>query len=197
MKHRHVFLLLLCVALSACGGSAPKRCVVGGCSGQLCIEEDGFGVTNCMWSESYACYKDFGKCERQPNGNCGWSQTPELKQCLDTRGKELPRTQAPTAPAAPTVPVGSTPVPPAPQPAPDRPAPPSAQDRAPAPPAAQNPPEPKSSPAAVVPPTSIVPQRRINKQPFSAPYFDMSHPDLPVSAAPRNDTPTPDDTPQE
>lgn len=56
------------------------QCRPGGCSGQLCTDEPDL-VTTCEWREEYACYQN-ATCERQPSGECGWTQSPELKQCL-------------------------------------------------------------------------------------------------------------------
>ena len=64
---------------SDCGG-----CVVTGCSGQICADED--MASTCEWRDEYACYQDHGVCERQLNGECGWSDTPELTMCLDGFG---------------------------------------------------------------------------------------------------------------
>lgn len=61
------------------GGGA--QCFVGGCSGQICSDRKDV-VSNCMWTESYACYAT-AKCERQQNGQCGWTETSELKMCLE------------------------------------------------------------------------------------------------------------------
>jgi eight-cysteine-cluster-containing protein len=58
----------------------PADCVVGGCSGQLCSDEP--LASDCEWREEYACYRD-ATCERQPDGVCGWTPTPELLECLD------------------------------------------------------------------------------------------------------------------
>jgi hypothetical protein len=55
-------------------------CFVGGCSSQLCSEERD-AVSTCEWREAYACYKT-AKCERQSNGQCGWTPTSELNACL-------------------------------------------------------------------------------------------------------------------
>lgn len=57
------------------------KCVVDGCSGQLCVEERGDGISTCEWRDEYACYKT-ARCERQQNGLCGWTQTVELDSCL-------------------------------------------------------------------------------------------------------------------
>jgi hypothetical protein len=55
-------------------------CFVGGCSGQLCSDQPNMAST-CEWTEAYACYKT-AKCERQSNGQCGWTPTQELNMCL-------------------------------------------------------------------------------------------------------------------
>lgn len=58
-------------------------CMVGGCSGQLCVDAKTGGdmVTTCEYREEYACYQG-ATCERQATGQCGWTQTKELSQCL-------------------------------------------------------------------------------------------------------------------
>ncbi len=56
-----------------------KQCVVSGCSGQVCGEES--VTTTCEYREEYACYKS-AQCERQANGECGWTETSELRLCL-------------------------------------------------------------------------------------------------------------------
>jgi hypothetical protein len=60
---------------------APSgECFVGGCSGQVCSDQDGV-ITTCEWQEEYACYQT-ATCERQATGECGWTPTPELEACL-------------------------------------------------------------------------------------------------------------------
>ncbi|WP_437659432.1 hypothetical protein [Sorangium sp. So ce1182] len=67
--------------LEAClGGGEPAPCVVTGCSGQVCSDEN--VVTDCEYREEYACYSEHGVCERGASGECGWRQTPELEACL-------------------------------------------------------------------------------------------------------------------
>jgi hypothetical protein len=58
-------------------------CMVGGCSSQLCVDakDEGGGMSTCEWRESYACYQT-ATCERQASGQCGWTSTPELAQCM-------------------------------------------------------------------------------------------------------------------
>ncbi len=58
------------------------RCYVGGCSGQICSDQPDM-VSTCEYREAYGCYKSTGaKCERQSTGQCGWTQTTELAQCI-------------------------------------------------------------------------------------------------------------------
>lgn len=57
-----------------------QSCYVGGCSGQVCSDQEGV-ISTCEWREEYACYSD-AKCEVQADGNCGWTQTAELSACL-------------------------------------------------------------------------------------------------------------------
>lgn len=65
------------------GGSSSdnqnKPCFKTGCSGQVCSDEE--VITTCEWRTEYECYKA-AKCERQSNGKCGFTETPELRRCL-------------------------------------------------------------------------------------------------------------------
>jgi hypothetical protein len=56
-------------------------CYVGGCASQICSDQPGV-VSTCEWQDSYACYAT-ATCERQGDGLCGWTETPELTACLD------------------------------------------------------------------------------------------------------------------
>ena len=60
--------------------TAQGQCFVGGCSGQICSENEG-AISTCEWRAEYACYQD-ATCERQTNGDCGWTQTSSLQACL-------------------------------------------------------------------------------------------------------------------
>lgn len=59
--------------------SNMKPCVKTGCSGQICAEET--MMSTCEYRAEYECYKK-ATCERQANGNCGFTKTPELTSCL-------------------------------------------------------------------------------------------------------------------
>ena len=65
---------------------AENNCVVAGCSSQLCISkeeaENGGGISTCEFREEYACYR-FSECRTQETGKCGWTMTPEVRQCLE------------------------------------------------------------------------------------------------------------------
>lgn len=60
-------------------------CAIGGCSQQICGEagqvED--VATTCEWRDEYACYSE-SRCEKQADGQCGWTETAGFKQCLAT-----------------------------------------------------------------------------------------------------------------
>lgn len=56
-----------------------KPCFKTGCSRQVCSDEE--VVTTCEYRTEYECYKT-AKCERQANGKCGFTDTPELRRCL-------------------------------------------------------------------------------------------------------------------
>jgi hypothetical protein len=55
-------------------------CQLGGCGAQLCGEEP--QASDCWYEEWVECYRG-GLCERQDDGACGWTATPELVECLD------------------------------------------------------------------------------------------------------------------
>lgn len=65
----------------ACGTAGLAPCVPGGCSNQLCVEQGEDAISTCEWRPEHACYRS-ASCERQPNGQCGWTPTPALQQCL-------------------------------------------------------------------------------------------------------------------
>lgn len=58
------------------------ECKISGCSGQLCVNTDSPDIiTTCEYRPEYACYKT-ARCEKQSDGNCGWTQAPELLSCI-------------------------------------------------------------------------------------------------------------------
>jgi endosialidase-like protein len=63
------------------GSAQSGACKVGGCSSELCTDGTDNVVSPCIWRDEYACYKD-ATCERQADGQCGWTDTPALQKCL-------------------------------------------------------------------------------------------------------------------
>ena len=63
------------------GGQPPgaRRCFKTGCSSEVCADRD--VVTTCIFRPEFACYQK-AICARQANGECGFTQTPELLACL-------------------------------------------------------------------------------------------------------------------
>ncbi len=59
--------------------TGSKRCLKTGCSSHVCSDRD--VVTTCEFRPEYACYQK-AMCERQRNGECGFTQTAELTACL-------------------------------------------------------------------------------------------------------------------
>jgi len=56
-----------------------KPCIRTGCSSQICSDHD--VITTCEYKPEYECYKK-ATCERQANGDCGFTKTKELTDCL-------------------------------------------------------------------------------------------------------------------
>lgn len=64
--------------------TAGSECRPTGCSGQLCADQD--LVSTCEFKEEYACYGS-AVCKRQQNGECGWTQTTALAECISNAQK--------------------------------------------------------------------------------------------------------------
>jgi eight-cysteine-cluster-containing protein len=61
-------------------------CIRTGCSGHVCTDaSNGPLISTCEWREEYACYKT-AKCEKQSNGQCGWTPSESLQGCLKAAG---------------------------------------------------------------------------------------------------------------
>lgn len=62
--------------------ASAAECVRGGCSGELCLGADQEPMASiCVERPEWACYRA-AACERQADGACGFTQTPELSTCL-------------------------------------------------------------------------------------------------------------------
>lgn len=68
-----------------CASAPPPpqagACVRGGCSGEICHEPGQDIASICIARPEHACYPS-ATCERQANGQCGWTMTRELAACL-------------------------------------------------------------------------------------------------------------------
>jgi hypothetical protein len=64
--------------------TSKDGCIVTGCSSQVCADKQ--VITTCELRPEHSCYRT-AVCERQQNGECGWTQTPELIQCLAEPGE--------------------------------------------------------------------------------------------------------------
>jgi hypothetical protein len=56
-----------------------KPCFKTGCSSQVCSDRK--VVTTCEFRPEYECYQK-AECKRQTDGNCGFTKTRELTECL-------------------------------------------------------------------------------------------------------------------
>jgi hypothetical protein len=61
------------------GGIGQKPCMKTGCSSQVCSDQE--VITTCEFRPEYECYRR-AACERQRNGECGFTMTRELSDCL-------------------------------------------------------------------------------------------------------------------
>jgi hypothetical protein len=61
---------------------ASTECKIAGCSSELCVEPNDDGISPCSFRPEFACYKD-ATCARQESGQCGWTKTPALEQCIE------------------------------------------------------------------------------------------------------------------
>lgn len=58
------------------------NCIVGGCNGELCLDESAESVASiCIYEPKFDCFNG-ATCEIQDDGECGWTQTGELQACL-------------------------------------------------------------------------------------------------------------------
>ena len=68
-----------------------RTCAIGGCSNHVCGEVEDMQdlITTCEFRNEYACYRD-AVCERQTDGQCGWTETDALRSCLLEAGSTIP-----------------------------------------------------------------------------------------------------------
>jgi len=62
-----------------------KKCKIGGCNGEICQNADDEDIMSiCQYKDEFACYKNTD-CTVQSDGNCGWTQSEELVNCLNEK----------------------------------------------------------------------------------------------------------------
>jgi hypothetical protein len=71
-----------------CDEPPGEGCVRAGCSDHLCVEEGMDIASTCEWRPVYECYQQ-ASCERQLNGQCGFTPTHELLECLERHGEGI------------------------------------------------------------------------------------------------------------
>jgi len=55
-----------------------QSCMISGCSREICQSKTNNPlVSNCIYVKSNSCYAT-ARCEKQPDGNCAWTQTSQL-----------------------------------------------------------------------------------------------------------------------
>lgn len=79
--HRAMGMVGKLIVMSGEGqqAKAGDGCVITGCSSQICAE--GEVITTCEYLPAYSCYAE-ARCERQSDGQCGWTETPALRECF-------------------------------------------------------------------------------------------------------------------
>jgi len=70
----------ICLSPEAGACLPPDECRPTGCNGEICANQD--VASPCVALPEFACYQEVGVCEIQPWGQCGWTSTPELDECL-------------------------------------------------------------------------------------------------------------------
>lgn len=77
------------IQLEDCVTKAQNNpCVRAGCNRELCVEQSQAPIYNsCDILGYFKCYEEDGAlCEVQANGNCDWTQTTSLVDCLNQNG---------------------------------------------------------------------------------------------------------------
>ena len=100
-----ILFLTFALALAACSGSSSPSpssplpppssegsgsaeptqqagaCIKTGCGGTVCADPGNDMMTTCEFKPEHACYRT-ATCEKQADGKCAWTQSPQLTSCL-------------------------------------------------------------------------------------------------------------------
>lgn len=77
--------LKLPVKFKTATSTATLTCKPTGCSKELCSDKEMTSI--CIYKPEFDCYRQ-ATCGAQANGQCGWTETPALKACLEKARKE-------------------------------------------------------------------------------------------------------------
>lgn len=94
--YKFIQYFILSSALYAAGtpfAVAADDCYITGCNSEICADIQEPQMGRCEWLPVYACYHQYGVCEKDANGVCGWVQTPELVECINKLQQELSGSQ--------------------------------------------------------------------------------------------------------
>lgn len=85
LKHLQFFVLCFLIFIPSL---EAEECVITGCNQEICSEVAHPHVGICLWKPEYACYHQYGTCEKDTSGICNWAQTPQLVECLQKLHQE-------------------------------------------------------------------------------------------------------------
>ncbi|MFH1855102.1 MAG: hypothetical protein ABH810_01710 [bacterium] len=63
-------------------------CVTSGCSNDACVPQGENVITTCDINPEKSCLREAARCERQPDGRCGWTREPQYPVCVERVKKE-------------------------------------------------------------------------------------------------------------
>lgn len=64
------------------GQRALDGCIIGGCNSEICADEE--MMSPCIYKDEFSCYQNL-TCKKLDDGECGWEETDEFRQCLDEK----------------------------------------------------------------------------------------------------------------
>lgn len=72
-----------------CRPAASAPCYVVGGNREFCESEPEERLELYEWRLEHQCYAEYGICERDASGQCGWRRTTELLQCIGNMRNEI------------------------------------------------------------------------------------------------------------
>jgi hypothetical protein len=68
--------------LPPCKPAASAPCYIVGSNGEICASEPANNFAVDEWNPESKCYAEYGICERDDSGVCGWRSSDDLSQCI-------------------------------------------------------------------------------------------------------------------